>query len=479
MSRPILAIHISTGAITALLLDSGLKRGVVESCAHIALDPAGADDPLGTALEELKSRLKTEGAALAVSIPLEQVIFRNLTVPFKDLKKIAQILPFELEATLPVAVESLEITFQAQIIGEAATVLAAAVDRSYLTGLIDTFARAGLKPELIVPGTYPLLHALWAAEQLHEHYVWLDFDEERAALFALVHKNISLARSFPLAGEEPERTQALALKIQQSLTALAELHALDYAPTRLYVSGILKADAHELKLLEELLAIPLQIVDLCKITDGVDLKSDTVHTSAEFFDAALALAVLAVQGNAVLYFHRTGSALRNLWSSYKRYLKTPAILLTLLLILALGSVVTDIYLLQSRLDRIEKQINSVFLSVFPDTTRIVDPLLQMQTRMDEYKRSSLDPTQTGEQVHCTDILQQISRLIPKETEVVLNRMTYGSDGVTLAGETAGFNTVDDIKNRLEKSELFSKVTIAAANMDKMGNKVLFRLKIDL
>ncbi len=480
MSRPILAIHISAGAVTALLLNAGLKRSAIDAWAHIVFDSSGTDDPLAAALKELKQRVAIGEASLAISIPADQVFFRALTVPFKDLKKIAQILPFELEPTLPVPVETLEIDFQAQITGESAEIVAAAVDRQYLARLMETFAQAGFKPELIVPGTYPLAHALWSSGQpLPDHYVWLDLDGDKATLLAMIQKNICLARSFSLDAGAAERTPTLVLKIQQTLTALAELRSIDYAPAQLYVSGLAEPDTLDVKELGQSLAIPVQPVDLPRIVGRLDSPADEIEAAPCTFDAALALALLEAGGDAVLCFHRSGSALRSLWSSYKRYLKPPAILLTLLVAMALGGVLLDNYLLQSRMDRIENQITTVFTSVFPDTTRIVDPLVQMQTRMDEFKKNRFDPTQTGEQVRCIDILYQISKSIPDETDVVLNRMSYGSDGITVAGETAGFNTVEDIKSRLEKSDLFSKVTIAAANMDKLGNKVLFRLKIDL
>ena len=77
------------------------------------------------------------------------------------------------------------------------------------------------------------------------------------------------------------------------------------------------------------------------------------------------------------------------------------------------------------------------------------------------------------------MLLQISQSIPDNIEVLLNRLTIGADEVTISGETTDFNTVDDIKSRLEKSELFKQITIASANMDKSGKKVLFKLKIDL
>ena len=78
-----------------------------------------------------------------------------------------------------------------------------------------------------------------------------------------------------------------------------------------------------------------------------------------------------------------------------------------------------------------------------------------------------------------DILNEISRLIPKEVDVRFSRMVLGGDTITVSGDTAAFNVVDDVKTRLEESELFKSVTIASANMDKASTQVSFKLKIDL
>ena len=193
-----------------------------------------------------------------------------------------------------------------------------------------------------------------------------------------------------------------------------------------------------------------------------------------------ALAYLEAEGRSQLQFHRTSSPFRNIWTTYKPFVKVPAILLALLFVLGIGGVGLDIYMLQSRIDRINAQIAEAITSTFPDVTRVSDrPLDQMKSKLMEFKKNSIDPTQSGDQVRSIDILYQISQLIPKQLDVLFNRLVVGTDGVTISGETAGFNTVDDIKNRLERSDLFKKVTIAAANMDKSGNKVRFRLKIDL
>ena len=77
------------------------------------------------------------------------------------------------------------------------------------------------------------------------------------------------------------------------------------------------------------------------------------------------------------------------------------------------------------------------------------------------------------------MLHQISVLIPQKADVLLNRLVIGSDSLTLAGETVDFNTVEDIKRRLENSDIFKQVDITNSDRDKSGQKVRFRLKIDL
>ena len=95
------------------------------------------------------------------------------------------------------------------------------------------------------------------------------------------------------------------------------------------------------------------------------------------------------------------------------------------------------------------------------------------------KKSGSGSEQGGVRVRSIDVLLQISQSIPDNLDVLLNRMTVGADEVTISGETTDFNSVNDMKSRLEKNGFFKQITIASANMDKSGQKVLFKLKIDL
>ena len=114
MSRKILGIEIREESVAAVLLDSGFKGSQLErqGLFPIPADKEG-DDGLEEALNNLAETIKPAGAACVVGIPTTFISYRNLSLPFHDLKKIRQVLPFELEPTLPMPVEELIFDFEA------------------------------------------------------------------------------------------------------------------------------------------------------------------------------------------------------------------------------------------------------------------------------------------------------------------------------------------------------------------------------
>jgi hypothetical protein len=61
--------------------------------------------------------------------------------------------------------------------------------------------------------------------------------------------------------------------------------------------------------------------------------------------------------------------------------------------------------------------------------------------------------------------------------VDLTRLVIQPENVLISGTTDTFNSVDDIKSRLEQIQYFEKVTISSANIDRSGNEVRFMLKV--
>jgi general secretion pathway protein L len=485
MSRQILAIDIRNHAIAAVLLSTGLKSSCIEKCAYLpfAADTAPAD-ALREVLSGLGSHISLEGAGIVIAVPSDRGLYRSVNMPFKEDKKIRQVLPFELEPGLPVAVENLVIDYQKNAAGDPGEVLAVAIEQTILQEFIESLTAAGLTPQLMVPGAFPLVNNLLALDaQMPEHALVLDVDDQKACLFMLVSGRIAMVRTLSAglhSDDTPSDVEGFAQRVRQTVTAFSDAAAIDFKPAAVYVCGPALHEPTTLQLLNRAMELPTRPVDLLSYLPKVEVPARVNNYTPWRFDNALALALVEAGGRSCPAFHRSSSPLRDYWIAYRAYVKVPAIIAAIVLLLGMSGVVVDNYLLQRQVDRLDSAILDIYRQTFPEAPRIVSAVAveQMRTRIGELKKGS-DGASSGAQIRNMDVLLEVSRLVPQELEVVLDRLMTGDGSVTISGETAAFNVVDDIKGRLSGSPLFRQVTIASANMDKAGSKVRFKLKIDL
>jgi general secretion pathway protein L len=477
MSRQILSIDIRNNSIAAVVLNAGLKSHTIASCTYIPLPDA--PNRLSAGLAVLKENTFPANPTVVVSLPADRAIFRTIFVPFKEEKKIRQVLPFELEPNLPVPVDDLIIDYYKGGQPEKSGLLTTAVDRLYLEEVMDALTAVNLRPQLVVPGGIPLALGLTSYQPLDHQALLLDVGPRRTILVALNDNNIAMLRSMPSDLSSETAVEALALRIRQTLTAFADNQPGGFTPKTLYMSGPAMADKVAGPRLAKALDMALQDLDLRSLAPKVDAASIQDQWKPFLFDNALALALIEVEGRCCPSFHRSTSSFRKFWTTYKPYLQVPAVLMAFVLLLGLSGVLIESHFLKKRVDGIDANIEALFAATFPNTRRVekTPALNQMKSELQK-SRSNMDSGQTDFQVRTIDILFQLSQSIPKEIDVVFSRLVLGSDGLSISGETAAFNIVDEIKNGLEKSDLFKQVTIASANMDRSG-KIQFKLKIDL
>lgn len=481
MSRQILAIDIRSHSLSAVLLTSGIKSLTIEAAVVVPYEQ-GPDqqDPLQGALIKLDGQLPLTDATVIVGLPGGRSFYRSLEMPFSDPKKIRQILAFELEPTLPVPVERIVFDFAINPRNDNTAILAAITDRHYLDFILDSFSHIGCQPQVVVPGGFALAAALANHPHLPEQYLIMDVDEDQAHLFAISQSRFQIVRSMPFDIHAGDAMDGLASKIRQTLTGYNETAIIAIKPTALYLSGAAISDIDVSGQLAERLNMAVELVDLAQSNPKIEAAAHLDRWQPATSDGALALAVMHAEGVPGLAYHRTGTAFDTLWDTYKPYVKGPIFLMLFLILIFLVGVFWDIHALQQRLDHVQGQISTTITAAFPDVNRISErPADQMRSKLTELQKSLADPTQSGSRVRIIDILYQISDLIPKQADVLLNRLVVGGDSITIAGETVNFNTVEDIQNRLESSELFDQVEITSSDRDKSGQKVRFRLKIDL
>ena len=101
----------------------------------------------------------------------------------------------------------------------------------------------------------------------------------------------------------------------------------------------------------------------------------------------------------------------------------------------------------------------------------------MKVKIAELRKSSTGLN--GANVTTLHILKDISRLVPKSTDFLITRFTFDGKSIEIKGETDNFNTVDNIKTDLGKSNYFKNVATSSASRIKKGSRVGFNLKMEL
>jgi type II secretion system protein L len=483
MSRKVLGIDIRNQSLTAVLLNSSLREYHVDDFIHIPY--SGPDDPersLSAALETLKERMDLTGSDFVVSVPAHQFIFRNMQVPFHNAKKIRMVLPFELEPSLPFAVEDLTIDFQvlngAQA-GDQTDLIAAAIEKSQLTPYIEALASVNIDPEKLTLSGLPVAQCLAHRADPQEDLIFIEIDGTHATLFVLNSGRMQLIRSFPLPASGPAKTSILCTQTQQTLAAFQETSALDFDPIEAVINDTGDIDDKMADNISSFLEIPVKfsaIAEQMKIPLITDTANEWVPGQME---NALSLALMEVEGYPVLNFHKGQFAAQKFFAKHKSALIKTGILAAAVLVLMFFNLMMKTHTLNKHIDAIDNQMTQIFNETFPEIKSVKYPFKEMQAKMRETKGNAVFQAETGPHIRRIDIINSISEKIPANISVNLNRMVVQPENVLISGTTDTYESVNTIKNRLESVQQFEKVTISSANLDRSGKEIQFMLKVEL
>lgn len=483
MGKKILGLDIQNHAVAAVIVNSGLRTSRIESYTFIPFDdPSVEDGGLSAALDILTQRLDVGGSVCVVSLPPDQASFRNLQVPFKQVKKIRQILPFELEPSLPFPVEEVVIDFHPirnDALGEATDLIAAAYETSGMRFYLEQLSARHIEPRIVTVGAYAAAICLCRLGNVPPNSLLVDVGDDSSTMFVLADGQLRLVRSIPAGSRKPFRPELLCQNIQRTLFALEELVDPGYLPEQMLITGPAVGRNGLAADMGQMLNIPTVPTDLTRDTENRIDEFPADAWRPHQMNNALALALLEVLGIKGLNFRRGPFAIRKRWAEYKQNITVAAILAGVLVLMMLTNVFLDYRARSQRLEMLNRRITEIFQTTFPEVTRVVDPVQQMRVNIQELKGSSLSVSDSGNQLPAVDILNEISRRIPAEVDVQFSRLILADDSAVISGDSDTFNSVDTIKGSLESSDIFQEVTIVSTTKEAKDNRIRFRLRIKL
>lgn len=487
MSRKILGLDIREKSLSAVLINGTLQGNQIEACAFIdfsgdkpdggaAVDnpPVSPEELLGTMLARVTEKMVIDDATCIVSLPAFLISFRNIQVPFRNEKKIKQIINFELEPVMPGSVDDLVVDFKMLESpgddGETVLVTASA-ERALIDSFESCLQKNGFEAQAVVPGGSAAAEFLIRTDDLTD-YLFIDADEENGTLFLIKEKEIVFIRSLGVSA-------SLDLDIRRTVLSYCEQYDVDYDPETVYVSGPFFQNDGMVEELSEKTGKSVVKTDVCE-SAGFIMEDDLKNGwEPALFDNALALTYNATYGLTGLRFSERFFAVGKYVSEYKKELMTAGILLCLVIIAGLGNIGLSAYTLNQKVAEAKAQMDSVYREAFPNAKVIRDAYTQMKGKVNEARKNAAFQDKSAGNVRVVDMLNDISKNIPDALEVEFNRFVLGSEGLKIDGDAATYSNVDMIKKELEKIDYFKKVVISSTTNNKTGQGVRFKLKIEM
>lgn len=471
MAKRTLGIDIQHDGLAWVVVRAGMRQAEIEASGWIPYpDKPKPGERLSTALAILKRKRNPSGLACVAAVSGRDIVCRTCRVPFRDRKKIRQMLPLELEPTLPMPVADLEMDFQVTDNAVPTPVLAVALDRSRRDDFLSLLQDAGFDPELLTFQCLPAAMLLARHRDGDGTAMLVDAGRGHGVAFLIQDGRIAFIRSWLLSQAGPSPEARLGSGLRQTLAALSGQAASPVAMAQVYLTSRAAEVCNGGELAQDL-EIPVRHLDLRP------LVADRVagQWPDDRCQEALALCLYAPMADQGFNFYRTTFPLKKVMLQNKVHVIRAAAFFILLIGLLLSDVALDIRRGRAQLQSLDQAARDILTTTFPDTRNVVDPLQQMKVKLRQARSQASGLAGDGRGPRKIDLLNDVSRAIPAALDIQLSQLVAGPEQMQLTGTTDTFEAVNTVKTILEKQSVFNALTIVSANMDPATERVRFKL----
>ncbi len=437
--KPLLILDIGTDVVRAGLFEPKRLKPLSFHMAHIV---RGEEEGLKKALISLKQELARAGAKgfcrVIAGIPAGLISIRILELPFDDIKKVEEVLPYELGDLLPVGVDNI-VAGAVPLAG--GRVLAAAVEKDVLKNYIDLLEELDMDP------------------------------------FRVVSTIFSMGEL--LAGAKGEKNNAV-LVTPESVTVLFE--GMTYLVKPLTDPEALKLTIDYLKAegvrVDTFYTLGVDISEVRRLVDGKEVTGMSLPEGVPVECAGIyALALHLKRGfKGALNFRKGEFGYPKERLKAKKSLTLTGVLVFLALSMILGHVYFGYLDMERKFQMHKRALKEEYLRLFPGESRVVDELYLLETKL---KRADEELEIMGQGTRVLDIMKALADAVKKGgVKVRFNELRAGGGRVVVKGEAGSFEEANGLKEILENKPPFGKVLISDVKAGG-GSKTFFTLSITL
>jgi len=496
MGTKSLGIDISDGYITGVVLEQQRKAPILVNRLSLPL-PEGED--LAAAIRLLCEQLDWREGLCVCGLPFSLLSVRNLALPFTDVKKIAQALPFELEEQLIAPLDAVAYDFcPSKRTNEGSLVVAFAVEKDLLGSLLGDL-QGVVDPDAVTPAMVPLAAQIAARNRDGHNFLLVHADLHSISIALVVENKPVFYRRLshpeqmilhpPVSFVNGEAKVADRAAAEECVRLLSQAigRSLDYfrieskehsLPEWVALTGPLANMDGMAEILAASLGLPVTTVDLLSLARISCTAEQTEQWLGQQYDRALALSLQGLSRGGVNLRRLAFAKQRSFYSSRKQLVAALAAA-AMLLVGGLAYMGYDYRLLQRRDKALTAEMTAIFKSAFPGVTKVQDPYVEMQARLKSaHGPESPMPLFVADR-RTLDLLADVSSRIPATLALRVSRLSIDREAVLIKGTTDTFNSVETIKSLLSASPRYKSVQIVSATADKEKKTGAIRFEVQL
>ena len=505
MPQTVLGLDIGQSTIKAVLFTrNGLTGGRILAAETLDINACGGMEP---AIKKLAENKSFHNTPCCISLPLADIMFRQVSLPFRDDNKIRKTLPFELEPLIPFAISEI-VTDYLKVHSNG--LLVAATTKKAIQDWI-TLIESNLGEVLVIDiSSAALTSAILENKDAKACGVLLDIGASSTTAVFYENGTIVQLRSLAIGGNQITAALATDMSAQTSQAELTKINA-DYSAAGAKVSDlchkfclelkntiefmklndILQSDLSQIALtgggclfpplkkeLENYFALPVETLDLAR-SKQIEIEGNLQGKyQPQIMNTALAAAMRIFNGKTSFNFRQGEFAAKNVLIKLKEQLRRAAVVAGIIIFLAVVNQFLDYGIQTQRQSNIKIQISQIFKKNFPEAQAMVDPVQQLRTKLAENKKT-FGLYEGVRNVPVVDLLKEISGLISTSRDIAITDFSYENTAVLIKGQAKDIDDVSAIKNELAKSRYFKDVVMGSTSLSKQGTKVDFDLRIEL
>jgi len=505
MPQTVLGLDIGQSTIKAVLFTrNGLTGGRILAAETLDINACGGMEP---ALKKLAENKSFHNIPCCISLPLADIMFRQVSLPFSDDNKIRKTLPFELEPLIPFAVSEIVIDY---LKVHASGLLVAAATKKAIQDWI-ALVESNLGEVLVIDiSSAALTSAILENKDAKACGVLLDIGASSTTAVFYENGTIVQLRSLAIGGNQMTAALAADMSVETREAELTKINAnygaagakvtdlchkfcleLKNTVEFMKLNDILQSDLTSITLtgggslfpplkkeLENYFALPVETLDLAR-SKQIEIEGNLQGKyQPQIMNTALAAAMRAFAGKTSFNFRQGEFAAKNVRIKLKQQLRWVAVVAGIIFFLAAVNQFLDYGIQTQQLNNIKKQISQIFKKNFPEAKIMVDPVQQLKTKLAENKKT-FGLYEGARDIPVVDLLKEISGLISTSRDIVITDFSYENTAVLIKGQAKNIDDVSAIKNELAKSRYFKDVVMGSTSLAKQGTKVDFDLRIEL